>query len=114
MQSWHHRLLVMLADIAGHTTHEFLTRRSLGHAPDVTADKLHGISSVGAEQAVMIVRLRRAAVNDGDKVICDDHAVLAFLSGTLGDECLLYYFHAWVMGVEWWVLGDGGAYRTVL
>ena len=83
----------MLTDIACHTTQELLTGRSLGHAADVTADKLHGISSVGAEQAVMIVRLRGASVDDCDEVTCDDHAVLAFPFGALGDESLLYNFH---------------------
>ena len=79
--------------MAGYTTHEILTRRSLGHAADVAADELHGISSVRAEDAVMVVRLRGAAIDDGDEVICDDHAVLAFPFGTLGDEGLFDNFH---------------------
>ena len=83
----------MLADTACDTTQELLTSRCLGHASDVTADKLHGISSVGAEQAVMIVRFRCASVDDSDEVICDDHAVLAFPLWALGDESLLYNFH---------------------
>lgn len=93
LQAGHHRLLIMLSDTAGHTTQKFLARRGFGHTTNMTADELHGISSVRAEKTVMIVRFRGAAIDDGNEVICDDHAVLAFLLGTLGDEGLFDNFH---------------------
>lgn len=95
-QTLHHRLLVMLSNRIGHTSQELFTCYILGHAGNVTADELHGISSVRPEQAVMIVRFRGTAINDSNEVICYDDSVLAFLLGILGDESLLYYFHrAW-------------------
>ena len=88
-----HRLLVMLPDVCRDACHKLLTTRSLGHAGDITADQLHGIAAIGAEDAVAVVGLRRGTVNDGNEVICDDDAVLAFLLWVLRDERLFEDLH---------------------
>ena len=83
----------MLADIGGNPTQKHFASRILGHGTDISADQLHRISSVAAEYAVAIVRLRRAAVDNGDEIISYDDSVLAFLRGIFGDEDLLDNFH---------------------
>ena len=83
----------MLANIGRHSAHKLLRRDGLGHMLNVTAHQLHGIASVGAEDTVAILALRRATVNDSNEVICDDDAVLAFLLGVLRDEALFDDFH---------------------
>ena len=90
----------MLADIGGDATQKQFARRILGHGTHVFADQLHGIASVAAEHAVAIVRLRRAAVDNGYEIISYDDSVLAFLRGIFRDEGLLDNFHIWVMGDE--------------
>ena len=120
-QPLQHRLLVVLANVSGDATKKGLACGVLGHAADIVADQLHGVSTVAAEQAVAILRLGRGTIDNCNKISAYDDSVLAFLRGILGYEGLLDYFHAWVMGDGCWVLGDGcwvwgdgGAYRTVL
>ena len=79
----------MLSYISRYTTQESLACGILGHVANVAADQLHGISAIAVEEAVAILRLRRRTINDSYEIICDDDAVLAFLSGVLGDEVLL-------------------------
>lgn len=83
----------MLADIGGNPTQKHFAGCILGHGTNVFADQLHGIASVAVEYAVAIVRLRRAAVDNGDEIISYDDSVLAFLRGIFGDEDLLDNFH---------------------
>ena len=66
----------------------------LRHAANIGAHQLHGVPPVAVEQAMAIVGLGRGAVDDSNKVICDDDAVLAFPRGILWDEGLLYNFHS--------------------
>ena len=89
-----HGFLVVLADIGRYTRQKLLARGGLGHVADIAGSELHGIAAVGAQQAMPIVGLRSAAVNDGDEVICDDDSVLAFLLWVLGYEVLLDDFHS--------------------
>ena len=72
-----------------------LTTRSVGrHLTDIAADEQHGITPVAHEGTMVAWRLRCGAVDHGDKVICDDDSVLAFLRGTLRNDALLDYFHS--------------------
>ena len=96
-----HRLLVVFADVGGDATEKLFAGGILRHLADIAADEQHGIAPVGVEQAVPVVGLRRAAVDDGNEVIGYDDAVLAFLSGILGDEGLFEDLH-----------GTGGYYGT--
>ena len=84
----------MLADVGGDTTEKLLAGGGLGHAADVAADQLHGVTAVAAQQAVAQQALRRAAVDDGYEVSGDDDAVLAFRLWVLGDEALFYDLHS--------------------
>ena len=84
----------MLANVGRNTTKEGFTSGVLRHATNIATNQFHGVSSVTIEQAMAIVGLGRGAVDDSNKVICDDDAVLAFLRGILWDEGLLYNFHS--------------------
>ena len=84
----------MLADISRHTTQELFARGGLGHLADITCRQVHGIATIGAKQAMAILGLRCAAVDDSYEVICYDDAVLAFLLGVLADDGLFYNLHA--------------------
>ena len=86
-------LFIVFADIGSNTSHKLLARSGLRHTVDIARSQLHGITTVGAQQAVAVVALRGAAVDDGDEVICDDDGVLAFLLGVLRDEALFDDFH---------------------
>ncbi len=83
----------MLADVSRDALHKLRACRRLWHTADIAADQQHSIASVAIEQAMVILRLRRAAINDGNEIISYDDAVLAFLSGVLGYAALLDYFH---------------------
>ena len=48
------------------------------HVADVLRHELHGVASVAVGAAVAFCRLRRGTVNDGNKIVSDDDAVLAF------------------------------------
>ena len=63
------------------------------HTTDVPADEQHGITAVAEPGDMTTERLRSAPVDDGDKVICDDQAVFAFLGGALRDKALFEYLH---------------------
>jgi len=97
-QALQHRFFIMPSYISCYATHKSFERGVLWHVTNVTAHQLHGIATITAEETVTILRLAGRAIDDGNKIICDDDAVLAFLRGILGDEGLLDYFHAWVMG----------------
>jgi len=92
-QACEHRLAVVLADIGRNASQELVAADGLRHALDVAADELHGIAAIGAEQAVAIVALGGAAVDDGNEVRGDDDAVLAFALWVLGDEGLFDDLH---------------------
>ena len=71
-----------------------LMARCVGrHLPDKTADDGHRIAAIRHAGTPLACGLRSGAVDDGDEVICDDDAVLAFLSGVLRNEALLDDFH---------------------
>ncbi len=84
----------MLADISRDTTEEGFAGGVLGHLANITCCQLHGITAIGAKQTVTILSLRCAAVDDSDKIIGYDDAVLAFLLGVLADDGLFYNLHA--------------------
>ena len=92
-QTRQHGLLVVLADVCRDTAEEGVAAGVFGHAADVLADEQHGSAAVGREEAVTVVRLRRAAVDDGYEVVSDDDAVLVFPLGVLADTCLLDDLH---------------------
>ena len=92
-QPGQHRFLVVFADVGGDARQELLARGRLRHVADKPRGQLHSVAPVRPKHAVAILALRRAAVNHGDEVICDDDAVLAFLPWVLRDEVLLDYFH---------------------
>jgi len=92
-QSLEHRFLIVLTDIGCHATHEFLTGRCLRYFANITRHEQHGIAPIAVQPTVTIFALRRAAINDGYEIICDDDAVLAFLLGVLGDDALFYNLH---------------------
>ena len=83
----------MLADIGRYTTEESFAGGSLGHLTDIACCQLHGITAIGAKQAMAIVTLRRAAVDDGYEIIGYDDAVLAFLLGVFRYDALLENYH---------------------
>ena len=83
----------MFAYAGCNTAKESFACDVLRHAANIGAHQLHGVPPVAVEQAMAIVGLGRGAVDDSNKVICDDDAVLAFLSGVLGYAVLLDYFH---------------------
>ena len=83
----------MLADVGRDAAEKLLAGGGLGHAADVAADQLHGVTAVAAQQAVAQQALRRAAVDDGYEVSGDDDSVLAFRLWVLGDEYLFYNLH---------------------
>ena len=97
-QALQHRFFIMPSYIRCYATYKSFERGVLWHVTNVTAHQFHGIATITAEETVTILRLAGRAIDDGNKIICDDDAVLAFLRGILGDEGLLDYFHAWVMG----------------
>ena len=74
---------------------ELMARRVGWHLTDDATDDGHGVMAVRHPSAPLARGLRGAPVDDGDEVICDDDSVLAFLSGILRNDALLYYFH-WV------------------
>ncbi len=92
-QALEHRLLIMTTDIGGDTGEELLTGGGLRHAPDISLSELHSITAVRAQDAMTVVGLRSAAVDDSNEVRGDDDSVLAFLFGILGDEILFDDFH---------------------
>ena len=86
---------VMFADDLRGTDAELMAAGIGGHATDVAADELHGVTAI-ARPGTMVARgLRRAAVDNGNEVICDDQAVFAFLRGTFRDDALLENLHIW-------------------
>ena len=84
--------IVTTDDLRGLQT-KLVTRDIGGHLTDIATDQLHGITAIAHHGTVVAWRLRGRAVDDGDKVICDDDSVLAFLRGTLRNDALLDYFH---------------------
>ncbi len=71
-----------------------LMARCVGrHLPDKTADDGHRIATIRHAGTPLARGLRGGAVDDGNEVICDDDAVLAFLLGILRNEALLDDFH---------------------
>lgn len=83
----------MLTDVSRNTLHELCASGLFRHLADITADEQHRIAPVAVEKAMSILRFTGGTIDDGYKVICDDDAVLAFLSGVLGYAVLLDYFH---------------------
>ena len=69
------------------------------HAADVSADELHGIAAVAHPGTMATLGLRGAAVDDSDKVICDDDSVLAFPSWVFRRKALLDDFHCHTVSV---------------
>ncbi len=92
-QALQHGFLIMLAHVSRDTTKKCLAGGALRHVADIMANQLHRVASVAVEHAVTILRLRRRTVDDGNEVISDDDAVLAFLRGILWDKGLLDNFH---------------------
>ena len=84
----------MLVDIGCDTPQELFASSALRHFADIACSQLHGVTAIRAKQAVAVIALRRATVNDGYKVSAYDDSVLAFLLGVLGDDGLFYNLHA--------------------
>jgi hypothetical protein len=75
-------------------THAELVARYVGrHLTDISAEQQHSVSSIAYTWAMATFGLGCAAVDDCDKIICDDDPVLAFLRGVFRYDALLYYFH---------------------
>ena len=63
------------------------------HTTDISANQQHRIAAVADPGDVFSKCLGSAAVDNGNKVICDDQAVFAFLCGALRNDTLFYYLH---------------------
>ena len=83
----------MFADIRRYTTEEGFAGSGLGHLADIVGRQLHGITAIRAKQAMAIVTLRRATVDDSYEIIGYDDAVLAFLLGVFRYDALLENYH---------------------
>lgn len=83
----------MFTNVGRNTLHELRASRLFRHLADIMTDEQHRIASVAVEQTMAILRFTGGTIDDGYKVICDDDAVLAFLSGVLGYAVLFDYFH---------------------
>jgi len=93
-KSWHHRFLVVLADVCRNPTKERFAVCCLRHLLNIACHQQHSVAAIAVEPTVTILALRCAAVNDSNEVIVYDYSVLAFLLGVLGDDALFYYLHA--------------------
>ena len=60
--------------------------QTLGHGE-------HGMAPVGVNEAVAVRGFAGRAVDDGDEVVSDDDAVLAFPVWAFGNDCLLDDLH---------------------
>ena len=86
--------VLVVAEDAGRDALAEVVAAGLGrHLADIAADERHGIAPVAHPRAMAAGGLRRAAVDDGDEVICDDDSVLAFLLGILRNDALLEDCH---------------------
>ena len=89
---------VAFADSCSNTDTELVARGVGGHAADVVADDGHCIAAVCHAAVVAAVGLRCRAVNDGNEVVSDDDAVLAFHCQFFGDEGLFEDCHEGAFG----------------
>ena len=89
----------MAEDIGGDAPAEVMATAVGWHSADISADEPHGIAAVAHPGTVTTVSLGGAAVDDGDKVICDDDSVLAFPSGVFRRKALLDDFHCYTVSV---------------
>ena len=72
---------------------EMMTTRIRRHPTDISANQQHRIAAVADPGDVFSKCLGSAAVDNGNKVICDDQAVFAFLCWALRNDTLFYYLH---------------------
>ena len=87
------RIAIATLNIGSDSPAELMAADVGGHMAYIAADKQHGVSPVAHPATMSALGLGGAAVDDGDEVICDDEAVLAFLRGILWDEALFEDCH---------------------
>jgi len=92
-KAWDVFLAVMICYTASNSLAKLLAIEISLCMANISADNLHAVTSIASEETESTFCLRRASVNDGDVVICDDDAVLVFLLWTLRYGALFYYLH---------------------
>lgn len=84
--------LVVASEGGGCEGEKLVQGALFGHTANDAANELHGITPVGADEAISEVCLAGASVNHGDEIGGDHYTVLALAVRTFGHHCLFYYF----------------------
>lgn len=92
-KEWQYRISVATLDIGRDPATELMAGDIGWHLPDITANQAHGIAPVAHQGANAMTGLGGAAVDDCDKITCDDEAVLVFPVWALGYAALFDDLH---------------------
>ena len=93
-QSWQHLLAILPGHQPRHPVAKLPAAQVALGVTHIAAHQLHAVAPVAAKHAEPSLRLRRRTVNDGNVVLRDHNAVLAFPLSSLAYAALLNNLHA--------------------